>query len=67
MKNYTLQDIKLAAFRMQELPDLTPRQRSLWQGLAYCYDWNRKHPDEQTEECKQLAQKYIDMFGGDDI
>lgn len=32
------------------------------EGLAYCYDWNRYHPDEQIEECKELAEDYIDFY-----
>ena len=56
---YTLNDIKLAAYNRKELPDLKPNEKALWQGLAYCYDWFRYHPDEQTEECKYLAQEYI--------
>jgi len=30
--------------------------------LAYCYDWNRYHPDEQTKECKELAKEYINSY-----
>lgn len=66
MKTYTLNDIKTAAYNLYELPGLTPRQRSLWEGLAYCYEWQRFHP-EQTAECKELADKYIEVFWGDDI
>lgn len=67
MASYTLNEIKVAAYNLTELPDLTPRQRSLWEGLAYCYEWHRLHPNEQTEACKALAQHYIDLFWGDDI
>lgn len=66
MKTYTLNDIKVAAFNLRELPDLTPRQRSLWEGLAYCYERQRFHPEEK-DDCRELANKYIDMFWGDDI
>ena len=66
MRKYTLNDIKVAAYNMTELPGLSPRLGSLWQGLAYCYEYARLHPDE-TEDCKQLAQRYIDFFWGDDI
>lgn len=66
MKEYTLSEIKVAAYNWQELPDMTPRQRALWQGLGYCYDWNRQNPD-QTEECKALSDDYIKFFWGDDI
>lgn len=60
--SYTLTEIKLAAYNRKELPDLEPNEAALWQGLAYCYDWNRVHPGEQTAECKALAEKYIDWF-----
>ena len=56
---YTLNDIKLAAYNRKELPNMFPNEAALWQGLAYCYDWNRYHPDEQTEE---LAEDYIDFY-----
>ena len=64
---YTLSDIKVAAYNLTELPDMTPRQRALWQGLAYCYEWFRERPGEQVEECKALAQEYITFYWGDDI
>ena len=67
MASYTLNDIRVAAYNQVEIPDLTPRHRSLWDGLAFCYEWHRLHPDEQVEACKALAQHYIDLFWGDDI
>lgn len=68
---YTLSDIKIAAYNaihngMKEPPDLTPRQHTLFLGLAYCYEYNKHHP-ESTEDCKRLAENYITLFWGDDI
>ena len=64
---YTLNEIKIAAYNLTELPDLTPRQRALWEGLAFCYEWHRLHPGEFEETNKALAQSYIHLFWGDDI
>ena len=59
---YTLNDIKLAAYNHKELPNMKPNEAALWQGLAYCYDWHRCYPEDQTEECKMLADDYIDFY-----
>lgn len=61
----TLSDIKVAAYNHKELNGLKPNESALWQGLAYCYDWFRFHPDSETEECKQLAEHYIKTFWED--
>ena len=60
--SYTLTEIKLAAYNRRELPDMTPCEAALWQGLAYCYDWNRVHPEDQVEECRALAEKYVALY-----
>lgn len=59
---YTLDEIKLAAYNRQLLPDLKPNESALWQGLAYCYDWFRTNPNNQTAECKQLAEEYVQIY-----
>lgn len=59
---YTLNEIKLAAYNQKELPGLRPNELALWQGLAYCYDWNRTYPGDQMSECKALADQYIDFY-----
>ena len=59
---YTLNDIKLAAYNRKELPNMLPNEAALWQGLAYCYDWHRCYPEDQAEECKMLADDYIDFY-----
>ena len=41
---------------------MLPNEVALWQGLAYCYDWHRCYPEDQTEECKMLADDYIDFY-----
>lgn len=58
---YQLDQIRLAAYNRQELPDMKPNERALWQGLHYCYDWAREHP-EDSEQCKRLAQDYINYY-----
>ncbi len=63
MKNYTLSQIKVAAYNFTELPDMTQRQKALWLGLAYCYDCYRA--GEPKEICNKLADTYIKFFGGD--
>ena len=57
----TLEELKRAAYNMEELPGMTPEQRALWEGLAYCYEWYRLH-QEDKEACAELAKKYIKFW-----
>lgn len=57
----TLSEIKMAAYNWVELPDMTQKERLLWMGLGYCYEWYRSHPDDKTA-CDQLAKTYIRSF-----
>ena len=59
--SYTLSDIKLAAYNWTELPDMDVNEAALWQGLGYCYEWFRSHPEDKPA-CDQLAQQYVDLF-----
>lgn len=62
---HSLNEIKLAAYNHQELPNMKPNEAALWQGLSYCYDWFRYYPEDETEECKRLAEHYIKVFWND--
>ena len=64
--SYQLKDIKVAAFNQTPLPDMTQREKNLYQGLGYCYEWYRCHPEDK-EDCDKLAQHYINFFMGDGI
>ena len=59
--SYSVGDIKVAAYRWEELPNMTQPEKELWMGLGYCYEWYRSHPDEK-KECDNLAQLYLRMF-----
>lgn len=57
----SLEEMKIAAYNMTELPGLIPEEQNLYNGLAYCYEWYRAHPEDR-EECMERAEKYIDWF-----
>ena len=59
--SYTLAEIKIAAHNWTELPNMTVDERNLWEGLGYCYEWYRAHPDD-LEECNKLAQNHINFY-----
>lgn len=58
----TLSEIKMAAYNWVELPDMTQKERLLWMGLGYCYEWYRCHPEDKAA-CDELAKLYIRHFG----
>ena len=58
--SYTLNELKVAAYNWEELPDMTQRERSLWQGLGYAYECYRCGHDKQV--CDDLAKNYIKFF-----
>ena len=59
--SYTLSEIKLAAYNWEPLPDAKESEKTLWQGLGYCYEWYRCHPEDKAA-CDKLAQDYINAF-----
>ena len=59
--SYELKEIKLAAYNQTELPDMSPDERFLYQGLGYCYEWYRCNPQDK-EDCDKLAAHYIKYF-----
>lgn len=61
MSNYSLAEIKLAAYNWQELPNMTVEEKNLWQGLGYCYECYRN--GESKEVCDRMAQQYIKLIG----
>ena len=40
---------------------MTIEERWLWEGLGYCYEWYRAHPEDK-EECDRLARNHIRHF-----
>lgn len=62
--SYSVSELKLAAYNWTTLPDMTPREQALWQGLGYCYEWYRSHPEDKAET-EKLAQEYINFFGSE--
>lgn len=64
MSKYTLEEIRIAAYNWIELSDMTPAERSLWQGLGYTYECFRAGHDKKT--CKELADLYIRLFWKED-
>ena len=63
--NYSLSEIKIAAYNFQEPPGLSPRQRALWLGIAYCYDCFRA--GEPQEACEALMEQFIKIFENKDV
>ena len=57
----TLAEIKLAAYNWTEPPNMDVEERFLWEGLGYCYEWYRSHPEDK-DECDKLAQNYIKHY-----
>ena len=60
---YKLSEIKVAAYNQTPLPDMTQKETYLYQGLGYCYEWYRGHPEDKAD-CDRLAQHYIEFFMG---
>jgi hypothetical protein len=63
--SYSLSDIKIAAYKWEELPNMGHNERLLWMGLGYCYEWYRSHPEDKAD-CDDLSQRYIKAFYGKD-
>ena len=59
--SYSIPEIKVAAFNWRELPHMTQRERDLWQGLGYCYEWFRCHKEDK-DKCDKLAQEFIEFY-----
>lgn len=59
--SYTINDIKVAAYNWNELPNMTPEERSLWESLGFWYEHFRAHPEDK-EECEKAANGYIEHF-----
>lgn len=57
---YSLAEIKVAAYNYEELTDMSQEERSLWMGLAYCYEAFRAGEDKKA--CDELAKTYIRLF-----
>lgn len=66
MTTYTIEEIRMAAYNWVELPDMSERDRALWVGLGYCYEWYRARPNEK-KECEALADVYIRLFRGEEV
>lgn len=64
MSKHTLEEIRIAAYNWIELSDMTPAERSLWQGLGYAYECYRAGHDKKT--CEELADLYIRLFWKED-
>jgi len=57
----TLREIRIAAYNWTELDGMDANDRFLWQGLGYCYEWFRAHPEDRAD-CDELAKSYIDYW-----
>lgn len=60
MSCYTIPEIKVAAYNWTELPHMTQAERTLWQGLGWCYECYRNGEDKTV--CDKQAQEYIRLF-----
>ena len=58
---YTVGQIKVLAYNMDEKGDFNVPEFQLFLGLAYCYEWFRANPDDR-EACQELMDRYIDFF-----
>ena len=61
MSDYTINDIKVAAYNWTELPDMTVEERALWYSLGYWYEQYRADPSLKAE-CEKHVNGYVELF-----
>lgn len=56
-----VEEIKIAAYNFTPLPGMSAAEQNLYNGLAYCYEWYRAHPEDR-KDCEERANKYIEWY-----
>lgn len=59
--SYTIQEIKMAAYNKKEPPDMSIRERCLWQCVGQLYEDYRADPS-RAAECKENMDGAVELF-----